>query len=370
MMPRFRQQQRGVAIIMAILIVALAVSVASYAAWQQNLWIRQTENLDRQAQALAVARAGINFGRAVLAEDAKDDVRKGTGDSLDENWAKYGLTVPVEGGSVAGKIQDQQGLYNLNNLAVTNPVELKFQREVFQRLLTHLDLPSALVDSVADWVDEDSDGPKEDLAYLGKPEPYRTANQFMVDIEELYRLEGFTDENIKKLRPFVTAIPAHRQQQPPGQSVQVEPTPINVNTAPKEVLDALFEGKGEELMKLREKTAFKNQDDFGQRTQNILNLGAQPAQGAQGQSGEPAAPDQPNTGTPAPGRQQAQQQTGDGQPHAFPLTFGKEYGVKSEFFLVAATGYFGRAQVGLAALVRRINGPKPTQIIWQKQVTN
>ena len=35
-----RASQRGVAIVMAMLIVALATSVAAYAAWQQNLWIR------------------------------------------------------------------------------------------------------------------------------------------------------------------------------------------------------------------------------------------------------------------------------------------------------------------------------------------
>ena len=83
--------------------------------------------------------------------------------------------------------------------------------------------------AVIDWIDADSDltgnGGAEDAYYLGLARPYRAANQPMVQVEELYRIRGFDAATIAKLRPFVTALPAR--------------TPVNVNTAPAEVILAI-----------------------------------------------------------------------------------------------------------------------------------
>ena len=48
----------------------------------------------------------------------------------------------------------------------------------------------------------------------------------MIQVEELYRVRGFDAATVAKLRPFVTALPAR--------------TPVNVNTAPREVLAAVL----------------------------------------------------------------------------------------------------------------------------------
>lgn len=326
--------QRGVAIVMAMLIVALATSVAAYAAWQQSLWIRQSENLGTQAQALTVSRAALSFGFMVLIEDLKntDPANPPNVDHPGEDWAKYALTTPVEGGSVSGKIADQQGLFNVNNLAATNPTERAFQLQWFTALLGALDLPTALADALQDYVDADDQGPKEDLAYLGKTEPYRTANQPIQSIDELNRIEGFEDKIIEKLKPFITAIPVLTPPAQVASTPTVPVTPLNVNTAPKEILEAVFgSGNGAQIETLREKAPFKDVGDFEAQSNNFL---------------PPVDPQ---------------------NPAARPWN-NTNIDVKSEYFLVAAVSQFGNTKNGLVALVRRTNNqPSTPTIVWQKQ---
>ena len=325
-----RNLQRGVAIIMAMLIVALATSVAAYAAWQQNLWIRQSQNLSTQAQALAVSRAAIYFGQKVLLEDLKNP-NTATVDTLDEDWAKYALTTPVEGGSVSGKIADQQGLFNVNNLAATTPGDQALQRRWFDALLANLSLPAELADALQDYVDLDDQGPKEDLAYLGKSEPYRTANQPIYGIDELNRVEGFDEKVIAALKPFITAIPAVTPAAQGTSTPTITPTPLNVNTAPREVLDAVFgSGNGAQIETLRKNAAFKDFSNFQMATNNFL--------------GQPDAQN----------------------PGAYPWS-QTNIAAKSDYFLVAASSQFGNTKNGLIALVQRVNATDWPKIVWQKQ---
>ena len=325
-----RASQRGVAIVMAMLIVALATSVAAYAAWQQNLWIRQSENLGTQAQALAVSRAALYFGRLVLIEDLKNQNTAGN-DHLDEAWAKYQLVTPVEGGSVSGKIEDQQGLFNINNLGATHLNERALQLKWFTALLAALDLPAALAVALEDYVDADNQGPMEDLAYLGKPEPYRTANQPVQSVDELNRVEGFDEKVMAKLKPFIAAIP---EITPPAQGAlapTIPVTPLNVNTAPVEVLDAVFgKGNGAQIETLRKKAPFKNFTEFQTQAAGFL---------------------------PQPNAQ---------NPMAFPWNT-TNVDVKSHYFFVAAVSQFGNTKNGLVALVHRVNATDWPIVVWQKQ---
>jgi general secretion pathway protein K len=330
--PMKRANQRGVAIIMAMLIVALATSVAAYAAWQQNLWIRQSESISTQAQALAVSRAAIYLGSLALNTDLQNSNPPNV-DRLDEDWATKQLMTPVEGGSVSGKIVDQQGLFNVNNLAATNPQERAIQLQWFNALLAALSLPTELADAVQDFVDEDSQGPKEDLAYLGKTEPYRTANQPIYGIDELYRVEGFTNEVMETLRPFITAIPV-RTATAPGASGPTFPiTAININTAQAEILRAVFGSQaGGQIETLRNTAPFTDFGDFQSRTAGFLPV-----------------PNPPN-------------------PATYPW-LATNINVKSDYFLVSTLSQFGNTKNGFAALVHRPNPAIgwPT-IIWQKQI--
>src|SRR5512135_1797784 len=65
--------QRGAAVIMVLLIVALATTLAAYMALQQDLWQRQMENQFNWNQARKIGIAGTDWARAVLADDASNN---------------------------------------------------------------------------------------------------------------------------------------------------------------------------------------------------------------------------------------------------------------------------------------------------------
>ena len=94
--------QQGVAIILVLLIVAIATSLAAYMAMQQNLWQRQVESQFERAQARQLGAAGIDWARAVLAEDARGNAV----DHEKEIWTLRLPAIPVEGGEVIGAIEE------------------------------------------------------------------------------------------------------------------------------------------------------------------------------------------------------------------------------------------------------------------------
>lgn len=241
------QRQQGVAIIITLLIVALASSLAIYMAMQQSMWQRQVERQFERAQARELGLAGINWARAVLAEDA----RGGNVDHEKEIWTLRLPAIPVEGGEIIGSIEDRQGQYNLNNV-VGNVAQ-------FQRLLALLGLPPELAASLADWQDADSEprsGGAEDGYYLALGSPYRAANRPMAELGELTKVKGFDRHIIESLRPFTCVLPATN-------------TPVNVNFAPAEVLVAVIEGlslsDARLLIQQRQVNPFKDVADFKQR---------------------------------------------------------------------------------------------------------
>ena len=220
------RRQRGVAAITAILVVAVAASAASIMLAQQSAMVDQAMLVASRAQADLYARAGIDWARGVLLEDARSS---SSVDSLGENWAQPIAALPVERALVSGAITDEQGKFNLNNLVRDNQRSAE-DVKIFQRLLAAQGLDVGLADAVVDWIDADSDlsgpGGAEDPYYLSLRKPYRTANAPMAQVEELYRVRGFDAVAVAKLKPLVTALPGN--------------TAINVNTAPEAVLRALF----------------------------------------------------------------------------------------------------------------------------------
>jgi len=228
--------ERGVAAITAILIVAVAASTATLMLSQQSAMLDQASLVAARAQADLYARAGLDWSRGVLLQDA---LTAGGYDGLDEGWAQPLAAMPVERAVVSGYIEDEQGKFNLNNLVVGG-VRSEENVKAFQRLLTSLGLAAELADAVVDWIDPDGDlsgpGGAEDPYYLSLAKPYRTANAPMVQVEELYRVRGFDPATVAKLKPYVTAICD------PACSLPTKLTRVNVNTAPAPVLAALLPG--------------------------------------------------------------------------------------------------------------------------------
>ncbi|MDX8399573.1 MAG: type II secretion system minor pseudopilin GspK [Gallionellaceae bacterium] len=249
-----KNTQQGVAIIMVMLIVALATTLAIYVAQQQSLWQRQVEAQFDHTQARRLGIAGIDWARAVLADDASSN-------SIDyetEMWTLRLPAMPVENGEVRGMIEDQQGLFNLNNL-VRNGSSSLSDIIKFQRLLKTLNLPIELAPALADWMDTDSEvqssGGAEDGYYLSTPRPYRTSNRLLIEQGELVQVKGFDAKTIAHLKPFVSVLPIAG--------------PINVNFAPAEVLTAIIPelslSDARMIVQQRHGNPFKDITDFKNR---------------------------------------------------------------------------------------------------------
>lgn len=246
-----RMRQHGVAIVLAMGVVALAALSATAMMVTQTTWMRQNELGADHVQAQALIQVGVDWTRALLS----DDRRAGNVDTLDEAWALRLPPIPVENGSLAGQIEDQQGRFNLNNVVrdgKANPVQLAH----FQDLLAILGLPPALGDALVDWIDLDqapqSPGGAEDAYYLALPSPYLGANRPLIDVAELALVRGFDDGVRARLGPFVAALPVF--------------TAVNVNTASPEVIAAVVAGLdldgARALVEKRGRTYFRDRTDF------------------------------------------------------------------------------------------------------------
>lgn len=221
-------RQRGVALITALLVVSLVTVIAVAMATRQHIDVRLTGNLIHGEQAYAYALAAEAWARVIL---RRDDTQSDH-DSLDEDWATALPPISVEGGQVSGKIEDLQGRFNLNNLAImqdgkVNEADVAY----FRRLLEILKLEPTLTDALLDWIDADinvrfPDG-AEDENYLLGTLPYRTANRPLISTSELRLVAGFDQTAVQLLEPYVTALPQR--------------THINVNTASPVVLQAMHE---------------------------------------------------------------------------------------------------------------------------------
>lgn len=246
--------QRGVAIVMAMSVVALAAMATTAMLMTQSTWSRESELAVNHTQAQVLIQAGVDWARAVLS----DDRRMSNIDHLNEPWALRLPPMPVDNGELAGYIDDQQAAFNLNNL-VTNGKISTTQFSHFQRLLSILGLPPRLAEALTDWIDADSEtqpqGGAEDEYYLALPIPRLAANRPLTDVGELALVRGFDDAVRERLAPFVTALPAH--------------TAVNVNTASPEVLASVVVGLdldgARALVAQRTRTYFRNYSDFTNR---------------------------------------------------------------------------------------------------------
>lgn len=222
-----RRRARGVALITAMLISALAALVAYNLAWDNTLDVRRTMSLLYRDQAQQIALGAESWVINILHQDMADSQT----DHLGEIWAAELPGLPIDGGEVYGGVQDLQGRFNVNNLIDNTGGVDPEALEQFQRLLAVLDLDPRLAGIAADWLDADAepsfpDG-AEDGIYTGRTPPYRAANQRLTSVSELLALDGMDKESFDVLAPHITALPGR--------------TAINVNTATAPVLQSLGE---------------------------------------------------------------------------------------------------------------------------------
>jgi general secretion pathway protein K len=261
--------QRGVALVTVLFVVALTVIVAVEMSGRLQLQVQRTTNLtgNRQAYWYAVgAEQLVKQQLKRINEDDKGGGGKSGGNVIHsgQDWAMTGLEFPVDGGKIAGELKDLQACFNLNSLAAdataagsggnnnnannTNPPNqggltpsgdkpdannntnnnnansparrqgIPFAMEAFQRLLEDLEIdsisdapPEYLAQRLKDWVDADSrqtgGGGMEEGDYMGLEIPYLAANTLMTSVSELRLVGGFTPAVYNKIKDYICVIP-------------------------------------------------------------------------------------------------------------------------------------------------------------------
>lgn len=256
---RSAERQAGVALVTALVVVAIAVVIASAMLWQSQLAQRRSGNIQFQEQGWQYLRGAEDWAGHILRRDAEQDEDS---DHLGEAWAQplAGLPVTDEAGTtigeLSGRLEDLQGRFNLNNLAFSSGEALERQRNRFRNLLNALEITEPIEYAVQDWVDPDQEpsglSGAEDGAYLRRTPAYRAANRPMQSVTELRLVAGVSPEIYARLAPHVTALPAF--------------TPINVNTASLPVLLSLADvcdpGTLPELAESRLEQPFRQPQEF------------------------------------------------------------------------------------------------------------
>lgn len=256
-----RHRQRGVAVIIALLLTTLAITIVASLFWQQQVQVRSIENQRLQLQKQWILRGALDWAGLILREDAKYS----SVDTLDEPWAvplaETRLDQYVESGradtdaadaTLSGSISDAQARYNLTNLCpngTINPAEVA----AFEQMLNNAHLNPALAQATAD---EMAAAQKKPAVNAGNPDKQSGPLPMnLTQVDDLLAVPGFSPEILDKLKNFVIFLP--------------RATPINVNTAPAEVLaariDELSFDEATSLVASRKTASFRYIADFTER---------------------------------------------------------------------------------------------------------
>ena len=188
-------KQRGVALITAVVLVAIATVLSVRIGTEAALDRRRAGGLAALNQGWQVALGAEAWAAQILNQDLVDSQL----DHLSEVWARPVPPLPIDGGSIEGSIEDMQGRFNVNNLVKPDGTTDDVNVERFRRLLLSVEVDPRWAGALADWLDTDTvdtfpDG-AEDGVYSGQIPPYRTANGPITTTAELLALPGFSLED-------------------------------------------------------------------------------------------------------------------------------------------------------------------------------
>jgi general secretion pathway protein K len=254
-------RQRGIALLVAIVMFAIATTVAAAITYNKAMAARRAAATFTLEQALQAGMAAEAFAAIVL-EDNGNKPKTQTSDA----WAEPFGPVEIEGTGVwiQAQLEDLTGRFNLNSLVALQGPPLnvykrdQHQVEVFEEILRSLNIDLRYADLMVDWIDPDSQPEPqggEDTMYLTQVPAYRPPNTFITHTSELLALPGFGPENYAKIAPLVSALPNDET--------------VNTCTASGLVLDATANDpqgnvayRNQDLKKLREKGCFPINADF------------------------------------------------------------------------------------------------------------
>ena len=298
-----QKNQKGIALITAILIVAVVSASAVYLIDSGYTVMRKTQQRIENEQFNLLANAVETYGIDLLYRDNffdffppdedssafetpelfdEEDNPLGYdphNDSKFEPWHKPQTPDFIKADLADGyvdqnalHITDLNRFFNVNNLHFSNSADINVKRAfeinvaIFKELINQIIDDDFEIDAdditnqVIDWLDHDDDSRTEilfteDDVYRRADSLYRPANRPISSIGELENVLGMTPELMSKLSEFIVALPVYMANfapfkqafSPSKQGAQGFDGPnspaltkLNINTAPTELLAGLF----------------------------------------------------------------------------------------------------------------------------------
>jgi len=246
-----RRRQGGAALLLALVIMTLVATLAAGMVWQQTRSVDVEAAERASAQAEWILNGALDWARLIL----REDTRSGGPDHLGEPWAtplaesrlSSFLAVDPENNAdggpeafLSGAIVDAQSRYNLRNLVDGENKVVPTELRALERLCDAAGLPTDTPARLAEGLRAAWSGAVEDTSSdaTGPPLPPTRVAQLV--------WLGLDATTVAKLEPYVTLLPVR--------------TPVNANTASREVLLAAIDGldlaTAERLVQTRQREPF------------------------------------------------------------------------------------------------------------------
>ncbi|MBI3347561.1 MAG: type II secretion system minor pseudopilin GspK [Burkholderiales bacterium] len=241
-----RRRQRGAALLTAMIIVTLIASLAAGMVWQQYRAV-QIEAADRaRAQSAWILQGALDWARLILKEDAQNNRNKAV-DHLGEPWAvplaeaRLSTFLAADNAAatdddgpeafLSGSIEDAQSRYNLRAL-LGGPQVPELEQRVLERLCSQVNAPpgtaAVIISGLRAAFPAAASGASSPASGAASgPEVSDSGPLRPAGLDQLAWL-GLSADTLERLRPYVVLLP--------------KLTAVNLNTAPREVIAALFDG--------------------------------------------------------------------------------------------------------------------------------
>jgi general secretion pathway protein K len=252
--------ERGTALILTLLIIITLAGLTLGFSGESGVELTLAGYMKDSARAYQLARSGVEIALEALARDEDFEM-----DTFNEKWRQFGSLPSAEGTveagvSFYGGMVDENSKININLLR-NSEGEIDEKREAqMRRLFVAMGVKEERLNPVLDWLDADDierqDG-AEGYFYQNLEEPYECANGPFLTVGQVFLVRGmreferFGEKKDKKLMDFLTI---HSDGK------------ININTAPKEVLESLSESMdgalAEAIVQHRKEERFESIEDL------------------------------------------------------------------------------------------------------------
>jgi general secretion pathway protein K len=196
------RRQKGVALITAMILVALATVIAASLFFDSAMTARRSAASFSMEQGIQLGQGAEALAAFALQQDGKEQ------DTLADSWTQpYGPVEVAPEVALEAQLNDEQAKFNLNTLLLKDGTPDPDAVAVFQRLLELLEIERWVAGDRLDRGNTPEPEGGEDSLYTSQTPPHRTANLLLTSVSELQQLPGFNRELYLRLLPHVTALP-------------------------------------------------------------------------------------------------------------------------------------------------------------------